>query len=253
MADPLDELYLGDFAGFVGRRNALAKRLLAEGDEHGADRVRALSKPSRAAWAVNQFGDREPKLRDELLHAGAALREAQDRLVAGDADAAAFKRARDAERAAVSGAMGAIAAIVDGDGAKLSATAAERVRQTLHAVALDEDVRREFEEHRLESDREATGLIGVPAAGGSRPRARKPKQADDADRRRREELKAAEAELRRLEGDQLLAEEARDAAGKDAERAQRELDKATKQVEKRGAETATARARAETLRAHSDA
>ncbi len=47
MADPLDELYLGDFAGFVGRRNALAKRLRAEGDEHGATRSPAHASPSR--------------------------------------------------------------------------------------------------------------------------------------------------------------------------------------------------------------
>ena len=74
------ELYLGDFEGFVGRRSELAKQLRARGDGEGADRVRALKKPGRVAWAINQLSGDDATVRDELLGAGAALREAHETL-----------------------------------------------------------------------------------------------------------------------------------------------------------------------------
>ena len=73
MAQP-DELYVGDFEGFVSRRDELAKGLRADGDSEAANRVRARKKPSRPAWAINQVSAGQPKLRDALLAAGAALR-----------------------------------------------------------------------------------------------------------------------------------------------------------------------------------
>ena len=74
-------------------------------------------------------------------------------------------------------------------GAKLSPAAVERVRNTLHAVALDEDVRRDFERHRLTTEHEAAGLGGVMPTGGAPARRKR-----DETKRRRDELKAAEAE-----------------------------------------------------------
>jgi len=85
LEEALDEVYLGNFEGFVTRRNELAKLLRAQGSGEAAERVRALKKPSRVAWAVNQLSARDAALRDGLLDAGAALRRAHERLVGGEA------------------------------------------------------------------------------------------------------------------------------------------------------------------------
>lgn len=94
------DLYVGDFDGFVARRNELAKHLRADGDPDEADRVKALRKPSRVAWAINQVSA-EKKQRDELLEAGAALRQAQEQLLGGKADGADLRKAGEREQAAV--------------------------------------------------------------------------------------------------------------------------------------------------------
>jgi chromosome segregation ATPase len=247
--DGLDDLYLGDFEGFVARRDALAKKLRGDGDADAAERVRALKKPARTAWAVNQFSAHGEKLRKELLSAGSALRDAQEQLVAGDAGRDPLKKARDQERSAVSGALEAIQALADKAGAELSPAAADRVRHTLHAVALDDDVRAQFEAQRLTTDHEATGLGSAPAAGGgpARPaakqRGQKDKKAADQKRRRREELKESEAEAKKLDRELAAADTELEEAQQEATRAQRALKRATKQQEQAAAAAEAAAAR----------
>src|SRR5918999_75986 len=104
--EALDELYLGDFDEFVGKRDALARELRAQGDADAAERVRALKKPSRAAWAVNRLGGRE---RDQLLEAAGELRRVQERVLAGEAEGADLRAVSERERAAVDGALEAVA------------------------------------------------------------------------------------------------------------------------------------------------
>ena len=168
----LDELYAGDFDDFVARRNELAKQLRGEGDGEAADRVRALKKPSRGAWAINRVSADEPKLRHGLLEAGTKLRKAQEKAVAGTGDRAKLREAGELEKAAVSRALDSARGVAEDAGAKLSPAALERVRKTLHAVALDEDVRRDFERHRLTTEHEAAAMGGlslaIPAPAGKR-------------------------------------------------------------------------------------
>ena len=240
MADPVDKVYVGDFEGFVARRDALAKQLKSDGDDEAAADVKALKKPSRPAWAVNQFAAHGKKLRDELLKAGGDLRAAQEGLVSGDGDREAMMKARDRERAAVGGAIEAIATLAAEAGPELNAAATERVRSTLHAVALDDDVRAQFESARLTTDHEASGLGGGSGAGTGAPRkraaAKKGGGGKDRDaerkRRRREELKSAEADAakrkRELEAAELELREAKEAA----KRAQGDLKRATKGQER---------------------
>ena len=239
-ADGLHEVYVGDFEGFVARRNALAKRLRAGGDDVAAAKVKRLKKPSRTAWAVNQFAAHGKKLRAELLKAGAGLRAAQEGLVTGDADREALIKARDRERAAVGGATEAIGALASEAGAQLNAAAAERVRQTLHAVALDDDVRAQFESARLTTDHEASGL-----GGGSDASARDGSRT--AKRRRREELRTAEADVakrdRELESAELELREATAAA----KRAQGDLERATKRRDRAKQVAEAARAKVAAL------
>ncbi len=229
--DGLDAVYLGDFEGFVARRDALAKQLRADGDGDAADAVKALKKPSRTAWAVNQFAAHGAKARDELLKAGAQLREASEGLVSGEADREAMIKARDRERAAVGSALEAITALAGDAGPALNSAATERVRQTLHAVALDEEVRDQFEAARLTADHEASGLGGGGLAAGG-PAKRRPQKKGDSKqaerkRRRREQLKTAEADAAKRDRELEAAELELTEAKKAAKRAQGDLKRAT--------------------------
>ena len=231
--DALDEVYAGDLDGFIERRNELAKRLRSEGDREGADAVKALKKPNRAAWALNQL---TPKQRQSLLDAGEGLRETQQRLMAGDAERDDLRAATEAERKAVQKALGAAAGKAEKAGDALSEPASERARQTLHAVALDDEVRDEFERGRLTTDHDAPGLGGLslgevkPSAKGSARKTAKAGKREQA-KQRRDELKAAEAEAKKLATRRDDAEREVEAARKEAERAQHALERATEQLE----------------------
>ena len=220
----IDALYGGDLAGFTARRNELAKRLAKDGDGNGAKAVRALRKPSKVAWAVNQISHGRPELRDRLLEAGAALRDSQgaraesqtERDVVGELVAAAQQLAGKADT-------------------PLSQVAVDRVRQTLHSVALDDHVRRQFERGALTEEHEAVGLGPVPVSGAP------------ARKRSREALKKAEAEerdLRRKLGD---AERELDQAKREADQAQRALKAASDALEKAQREAAAGAERAAEL------
>ena len=134
----LDEVYRGDPASFVRRRDELAKRCRAAGEEELADEVAAMRKPTRGAWAINQL---DAAIRDRLLEAGERLRFEQERLVAGDGSPDELRAAQGGEREAVQGALAALE-----NAWQLSAAGMERARQTLHAVALDPEVRELFVE-----------------------------------------------------------------------------------------------------------
>src|SRR2546423_6030335 len=81
MADPVDEaaerLYGLPLDEFTSARNEAAKELRERGLRAEADEVKALPKPSAAAWAVNQLTRRRHADLDEFLEAAAAARDAQ--------------------------------------------------------------------------------------------------------------------------------------------------------------------------------
>ena len=248
-----NELYLGDFEGFVSRRNGLAKRLQAEGDPDAADRVRALKKPTRPAWAINQVSAGEAKLRDDLLAAGAVLRKAQERLVSGKAKGSELRLASEQEQAAVSAMLEAVEALSAEAGAALSRAAVERARQTLHAVAREESVRRDFEHQRLTTEHESSGLDGfslgaAPASSGGGGKARAPTHDQRQEAKRSREARKAEAEAARLGEREKDAEREAAGARRAAEEAQRDLERATKTLDRVANQAAAARERVEELR-----
>ena len=76
-----DELYALPPAEFTAARDAKAKELKGT-DLAGA--VKALKKPGIAAWVVNLLVRRESGQVDQLLSVGAALRDAQAAMSAGE-------------------------------------------------------------------------------------------------------------------------------------------------------------------------
>ena len=174
-----DDLYGLPLDRFVAERAALAKALRADGHRAQATDVAGMRKPAVAAWAVNQLVRTQSRAVQVLFGAGDALREAQAELLAGRGDGRALRAAGERERTAVERLVDAARGLPTSDGQKLSAAVVERVADTLHAAALDEDAREQVREGRLERELRHVGLgLGESAAGAvpvAPPRAAKSK------------------------------------------------------------------------------
>ena len=163
-----DDLYGLPLDRFVPERGALAKALRAAGGREDAARVAGMRKPSVAAWAVNQVVRTQRRAVETLFSAGDALREAQAKLLAGRGDARALRAAGERERAAVERLVDAARGLLTSHGLNLSGAVIDRVADTLHAAALDEDAREQVREGRLERELRHVGL-GLGESGRSAP------------------------------------------------------------------------------------
>jgi hypothetical protein len=161
MLDDADDLYGLPLDEFTAARDALAKRLRGEKRREESDAVKGLKRPSVSAGAIN-LAVREHGA-DDLLAAGEALRDAHEALLAGKVDAKAVREATAREREAVR----AFARLALGMGA--SASTEDKVRATLHAASVDDDVRDLLVAGRLERDAEAgADPMAMLASGKSR-------------------------------------------------------------------------------------
>lgn len=153
-----DDLYGLPLDRFVPERSALARALRADGRRDEAAAVAALRKPSVAAWAVNQLVRSQRAAVKALLDSGDALREAQADLLAGRGDGRALRAAGERQRAAVDGLADAARGLLTSEGRELSPAVVERIVDTLHAAALDEDARAQLRAGRLERELRHVGL-----------------------------------------------------------------------------------------------
>ncbi len=164
-----DELYSLDPGDFVAARNALAKKLRADGDRESAKAVLALRRPTVTAAALNQVARAKPQLVDAVICAGAALRRATDRAL--DGDSAELRTAAAAERNASNALVGAAMAELGFGGGQ----ARPRIASTVHAAMVDEQVADELRRGVLtvDHDRSGLGLGDVEADGVVRPAPRR--------------------------------------------------------------------------------
>ena len=250
MADRVDEvadrLYGLPLEDFVRERDATAKALRGEKERDAAKSVGALPKPSAGAWAVNAIAREQPDLRDALLAAGDAVRDAQDEAVAGKG-AEALREATARQRSAIDAVIAAASELRPG-GKPLSRAALDRLRQTLQAAAGDEGVRAAIERGRLVRDAEGGGAwpfggdedAPTPAPRKPSPPKRRDRKADDDDgakakereeraareREAAERRKAIEAQLGEARAERRARERELSRAERDAERAAKRLDEA---------------------------
>jgi hypothetical protein len=159
VADVADELYGLPLQEFTKARNELERRLRGEGKRDEALAVKALRKPTAAAWALNQLARRRKADVESVLAAGERLRRAQAALLEGGdrgplAEAVAEEREVVARLARDATAIGAEA------GLGSSSALEEKVRSTLHAAAADEETATELAAGRLVRERQAVGLVG---------------------------------------------------------------------------------------------
>ncbi|HEY1567023.1 MAG TPA: hypothetical protein VGF68_08405 [Solirubrobacteraceae bacterium] len=207
----VDELYGLALDRFIPGRASLVRELRSAGEREQAATVAALRKPSVAAWAVNQLVRTQRRDVDELFAVGDALREVQAGVLAGSADARDLRSAADHEREAVDDLVATARGLLSSGGHELSAITLERVSETLHAAALDDEARGEVSEGRLVRELRHVGLGGglggAVAAPATRPasqdrRATKDRRTTQGrqagqDRQAVKERKAAETAQRR--------------------------------------------------------
>jgi hypothetical protein len=217
----VDELYGLPLDRFVPERTAAARELRKAGDRDGAAEVAALRKPSVAAWAVNQLVRTQRRAVSELLEAGDVLRSAQDDVLAGRGDARSLRAAGDREREAVETLTRAARGLLTSGGNDLSPAIIDRVADTLHAAALDDEAREQVAQGRLERELRHVGLGSLAAGTVPSPApAHKPAggRASADEKREREERRRAEEERAKALAEARAAERE---AGRRAERAER--------------------------------
>jgi hypothetical protein len=124
-----DGLYALPLAEFTPARDARAKEL--KGTDLAAP-VKALKKPSLAAWVVNLLVRRDADQVTQVLDLGAALREAAAGMQ-GEELRALTRQRRQLTTAVTSGAR----ALASGEGVKVTQAVADQVEATLTAAMLD--------------------------------------------------------------------------------------------------------------------
>jgi hypothetical protein len=232
--DAIDRLYGLALDAFVGERDALAKELRAAGRRDEAAAVKALAKPTVAAWAVNQAVRSQKRAASELWKAGDALAGAQDAILAGKGSGADLRAATERERAAVEPLVDAARGLLTSAGGDLSQPTIERVRETLHAAAIDPDAREEVAAGRATRERSPQGLFGGAAVAPPPRRTSRGKAAAPAPAPKPKREGAAPA--RKRAGDEAAGRERDEAASR-----KRKADEAA--ARKREREEAAARER----------
>jgi hypothetical protein len=166
---------------FTSARDELAKRAASEGRTDQAKAIKALRRPTVAAWAVNQLVRRRPEEVEELLETGAALRRAQRKVLSG-VGGGDFRDASDRRRRIVTRLVREAEAILRELG-RTSAGAGEAVRSTLEAASLEEESGEQVRSGRLSKELpppasfgavEGLGLVPAPREQAAPPKA-KPK------------------------------------------------------------------------------
>lgn len=130
----VDELFRLPLNEFTRSRNALASRLKKEGRLNEAEFVKALTKPSISAWAVNQlYWDHRDEF-DELISTGERFHRAQSSNV--NRKVADMRSALDARREALSSVSDLATSLLQDAGNNPTLDIIRRVTTTLEALSV---------------------------------------------------------------------------------------------------------------------
>jgi hypothetical protein len=214
----LDELYALPLERFTKARNDLAARLRKAHQGDAAAIVRALKKPSAAAWAA------------ALLEAGARLRETQQQAIGGTARAEDVSEAAGGQRDAVRVLLTAARKLL---GSRATPALLDRLSQTLLAASIEDEGRALLQRGRLTEELKAVGFGPLEAVKPSRRR-------DEVARAARERVTALRADARRLAGEARTAERAASDAARAAGILREEADGKKGEAERAADELAAA-------------
>jgi DNA repair exonuclease SbcCD ATPase subunit len=226
--DAVATLYQAPLAGFVAERKRLVGELRAAGDKAGALQLAKLTRPSAAAWVVNQLWWTAQGDFDALFAAARRLREGDLSRTEAYRDAIATLRAR------------ATTLLAEANQAASEATL-RRVAATLSALAaagsFAPDAPGRLTEHRDAPGFEGAGILQGPARPLAPP---DPRELEEA-RRQREVERARQreaAEVREREAaERRRLEEQRAQRRAERERLERSLRSLGSEIERRARET----------------
>jgi hypothetical protein len=158
--DPLEVVAARLYGSLPGEFTAARTAAAADAERARAAEIRALRKPSTAAWVVNGLA-RESRARlSEALDLADRLREAQD-----DLDAATLSRLGRERRAFVAALAREAAELAEARGVPVSAAVAADVERTLNAAMRDAAAAAAVSSGRLVRALEASGLDAVDLDG----------------------------------------------------------------------------------------
>lgn len=130
LEDEIDALYRLPPGELVDARNALTERLKKAGDKAGAARVKALKKPTPAAWALNQVHHRHHAL---LVRAREQSVQLQQLHAEGGLDRKQMAAAVEAQRAALQAAVDAAMRCCEAVGVQAGPAQQRKVYTSLQA------------------------------------------------------------------------------------------------------------------------
>lgn len=153
-----DELYGLEPGEFVGARDARVKELRGSDDDL-ARQVKALRKPSTAAWVVDLLVRRETAQVEQVIDLGAQLREAQQGM-----DGAQLRELTRQRRQLTSAVTARARELAGEHDVAVSDAVATQVEATLTAAMIDPEAARAVRSGLLVGTLEATGFSPVDAA-----------------------------------------------------------------------------------------
>lgn len=199
-------LYAGPPEAFTASRNARAKEIE---DAALAAEVKALRKPSVAAWVVNVFAQERAAQLGEALALAAELREAQE-----DLDAAALSTLSRQRRTLTRRLAESAADLAASRGERVTAATRDAVEQTISAAFFDQDAAAAVASGRLVRALEPSGTADDirDAVAGTLPtlQPQPPRPRDELQERRKRrdaERQVAAAEKALAEAERALTKE----------------------------------------------
>ncbi|WP_112247881.1 hypothetical protein [Kribbella monticola] len=223
-------LYAAPAADFIATRNELAKELKAAGDQLGSTRLKALRKPTVAAWLANLVARELPDDIDDLLALGDEFREAT-----ADLDGERLRELTPRRHKLIDQLTKSAASLSEREGQKVSADVGQKLRETLDAALVDPAAGEAVREGRLSSALRHVGFGVVDESG--EPSNVTP--LTDERRQRAEERRAkktTKAETEKAQPEKAEPEVKETAAEKkQREKAEREREKAEREQEEREA------------------
>jgi hypothetical protein len=141
-----DAVYAVRAADFIATRNELAKQLKADGDALGSTRLKALRKPTVAAWIANLVARKLPDELDDLLALGDEFREAT-----ADLDGERLRELTPKRHQLLDKLSKEAARLAGDEGQKISPDVGQKLRETLDAALVDPAAGDAVREGRLSS------------------------------------------------------------------------------------------------------
>jgi hypothetical protein len=245
-----DELFRLPPEEFTAARDRLARELTEADDRDAARKVKALRRPTAAAWAVNTAVRRKPDLVAALLEAADRLRIAQRRAASG-LSAEDFREAMTERRRVVRRLAEEVEAVLSEAGRTSEAHLAAATR-TFEAAASDASSGEAVRAGRLSKElTPSSGFDAIDAfaviPGAAEPSTPPPAPSDRKAARARREMVTVEREIERHTRRVATAREETRAAERvaaEAEDALKTLEREVERVRRRADEARTAADRA---------